>query len=139
MRCGSKRPQRIGIPASGRLRQFDETVLTYQRLMRAFQPGTARIVGSDELRGSVTLKLPAGMRLCAMRIADLTAFYSDSICGSFWLRVVTTDLTFVHYLSFCWLDCPGVLMSGGARDRFSALNRGKNKRAVVAGQSICRS
>jgi len=109
--------------------------VTHQRLPRAFQPEAARIIGSDELRGPVTLKLIASVHLYAFRVADLTGFDGDSIGGSSRLRVVTTDLTFVHYLSLDWLDCPGLLMSGGARDGFSILNRSKNNRAITAGQS----
>jgi hypothetical protein len=105
--------------ASGWPRQFDETIVTNQRLARALQPEAARVIGSEELRGSVTLALIAGVHLCSVRVVDLTGFDSDPIGGSSRLRVVTTDLTFVHYLSLCWLDCPGLLMSGGARDRFS--------------------
>src|SRR5262245_4205116 len=113
------------MPASGRLRPFDETVVTHRRLARSLKPAAARVIGSDEFRGSVALKLVASVHFCAIRIADLTCFDGNSIGGSSRLRVVTTDLTFVHYLSLCWLDCPGLLMSGGARDRFSELNRAK--------------
>ena len=112
--------------------------MTHQRLARAFQAAAARVIGSDEFPGSVALKLVASVHFCAIWIADLTGFDGNSIGGSSRLRVVTTDLTFVHYLSLDWLDCPGSLMSGGARDRFSELNRAKNKRGAIAGQSNSR-
>src|SRR5262245_43271918 len=114
---------------------IDETIVTHQRIARALQPVATWVIGSDELRGSVTLKLVASVHFCAIRIADLTGFDGNSIGGGSRLGVVTTDLTFVHYLSLDWLDCPGLLMSGGARDRFSELNRAKNNRAAIAGQS----
>jgi hypothetical protein len=109
--------------------------MTHQRLARAFQAAATRVIGYDEFPGSVALKLIASVHFCAIWIADLTRFDGNSIGGSSRLRVVTTDLTFVHYLSLDWLDCPGLLMSGGARDRFSELNRAQNKRAAIAGQS----
>jgi hypothetical protein len=122
---GCFEPSHPEFPASGRFRQFDETGVTHERFSRAFQPAAARIISFDELRGSVALKFVAGVHFCAMRIADLAGFDGYSIGGSSRLRVVTTDLTFVHYLSLDWLHCPGLLMSGGARDRFSSLNRDK--------------
>src|SRR5262245_61926531 len=135
-RCdGSKQPPHLAILLSARLHQFDETIVTRQRLARALQPASTRVIGSDELRGSVTLKLVASVHFSAKRIANLTSFDGNSIGGSSRLRVVTADLTFVHYLSLDWLDCPGLLMSGGARDRFSELNRAKNKPGAIAGQS----
>src|SRR5262250_2389257 len=135
-RCdGSMQPPHLAILPSVRLRQIDETIVTHQRLARSLQPAAARIIGPDELRSSVTLKLVASVHFCAIRIADLTSFDGNSIGGSSRLRVVTTDLTFVHYLSLDWLDCPGLLMSGGARDRFSLLNHAKNKRGAITGQS----
>src|SRR5262249_9737171 len=132
---GQEPPSRRNVPMSGQVSEFEETILTHQSLPRALQPEATRIIGSDELRSSVTLKLVASVHLCAFRVSDLSGFDGDSVGGSSRLRVVTTDLTFVHYLSLDWLDCPGLLMSGGARDGFSLLNRAKNNRAIIAGQS----
>lgn len=113
------KPPHLDCPTSGRLRQFDEAIVTDHRLARALQPSPARIIGSDELRVSVGQKLVAGVCLFAFRVADVAGFESDLIGRGSRLGVITADLAFVHFLSLDWLDCAGLLMSGCARDRFS--------------------
>ncbi|MBO0860799.1 MAG: hypothetical protein J2P21_20400, partial [Chloracidobacterium sp.] len=64
-RLGSAATCRI---SSVRLPPFNETVVTHQLIARALQPETGRIIGPDELRGSVALKLVASVHFGATRI-----------------------------------------------------------------------
>lgn len=82
--------------------QFGRAVGAGNHFANGLGPDSAGVVGSDELRDPVRPSLVTGVDLFTSRITGQSDFDCDFVSGDARLRVVTTDLAFVHFLSLDW-------------------------------------